>query len=215
MRTCFNFLNLKFITIFIIIIIILNIGSNYLKNNLFENSNYTNEITNTSNFIYENNLDKEENSTNLNIYEKNVDENIKKNLNEWKLEIPKLNLNATIAEGISNEILNKYIGHFEETKKENGNIVLAAHNRGYNVNYFEKIKDLEIGDIVFYTYSGIKKEYIINSKKIIKDTQLEVLEDTKDNRLTLITCVEDKPEYRRCIQAIENKKGERVGNTLK
>ena len=56
---------------------------------------------------------------------------------------------------------------------------------------------------VFYTYKGIKKKYVINSKNIIKDTQWENLKNTKDNRLTLITCVENQPEYRRCIQAIE------------
>ena len=28
--------------------------------------------------------------------------------------------------------------------------------------------------------------------------------NTKDNKLTLITCVENQPQYRRCIQAVEN-----------
>ena len=47
----------------------------------------------------------------------------------WKIEIPKINLEATIAEGTSEEIMNKYIGHFEDTEKWNGNVGLAAHNR--------------------------------------------------------------------------------------
>jgi len=29
------------------------------------------------------------------------------------------------------------------------------------------------------------------------------LKNTFDNRITLITCVEDQPEYRRCIQGTE------------
>ena len=31
--------------------------------------------------------------------------------------------------------------------------------------------------------------------------------ETKENRITLITCVENMPEYRLCIQAEEIKKG--------
>ncbi len=78
---------------------------------------------------------------------------------------------------------------------------MAAHNRGYNINYFERLKELEIGDEIIYTYNGKSLKYIVKLKTIIKDTQIEVLENTKDNILTLITCVENEPEYRRCIKA--------------
>lgn len=123
----------------------------------------------------------------------------------WKLNIPKICLEASISEGTSSEILNKYIGHFEETQKAKGNIGLAAHNRGYDVNYFERIKELEIGDEIYYTYNGKTSVYIVESKTIIKDTDWTKLENTKDNKLTLITCVENQPQYRRCVQAIERK----------
>lgn len=123
----------------------------------------------------------------------------------WKLEIPKINLDAKIVEGTTDEILNKYIGHFEETGVLNGNIALAAHNRGYDVNYFERLKELNIEDKVYYTYGDIKKEYVVYSKEIIKDTNVEVLDEYQDgkNILTLITCVENMPELRRCIRCIE------------
>ena len=65
----------------------------------------------------------------------NIVENIN---NDWKLEIPKINLEAEISEGTDIETLNRNIAHFPETVKENGNIRLAAHNRGYKVNYFER-----------------------------------------------------------------------------
>lgn len=125
--------------------------------------------------------------------------------NEWKIEIPKINLIADIAEGTTEEILNAYVGHFSETQKINGNIGLAAHNRGYKVNYFNRLKELEIDDEIIYTYSNVCKKYKVISKSIIKDTEWNFLNNTSDNRITLITCVEDKPEYRRCIQAIEEK----------
>ena len=38
---------------------------------------------------------------------------------------------------------------------------------------------------------------------IIKDTDWSKLENTQDNRITLITCVENVPDSRRCIQGIE------------
>lgn len=87
--------------------------------------------------------------------------------------------------------------------KEFGNIALAAHNRGYKVNYFQNLKKLEIGDEIYYSYKNIKRKYIVNSKAIIRDTDLQVLENTKENILTLITCLENEPQYRRCIQALE------------
>ena len=39
--------------------------------------------------------------------------------------------------------------------------------------------------------------------RIIKDTEWEYLDNTEENMLTLITCVENEPEYRRCVQAVE------------
>ena len=146
----------------------------------------------------------EENSTISNFVENEVVNNTKsENLNIWKIEIPKIELVAEISEGTTAEILNEFVGHFEETPKMDGNIGLAAHNRGYNVNYFENIKLLEVGDEIFYTYNGITKKYIVTSKEIIDESDWKKLENTEDNRLTLITCVENQPQKRRCIQAVE------------
>lgn len=156
------------------------------------------------------------NSTNginaiVNIDYKNTNENnLEENESyEWKLEIPKIELSAEIAEGTSENILNEYIGHFESTNKKDGNIALAAHNRGYKVNYFERLKELEIGDKVIYKFQGFTKIYEISSKNIIKDTNVEVLEKTDENILTFITCVENEPSLRRCLIAkeIKNKEG--------
>ena len=121
----------------------------------------------------------------------------------WQLEIPSINLKANIKNGTDAETLNKYIGHFVETQVEEGNIGLAAHNRGYEVNYFARLKELKDGDEIIYQYKNMKKIYEVTKCKIIKDTDWEILENTEDNMLTLITCVENEPEYRRCVQAEE------------
>lgn len=123
----------------------------------------------------------------------------------WRLNIPKIELIAPIFEGTTNDILNEFVGHFEETQIIDGNIGLAAHNRGYNKNYFSRLKELKEDDEIIYEYGQIKKIYEVKKNKIIKDTDWSVLENTEENRLTLITCVENEPYYRRCIIAEEKK----------
>lgn len=121
----------------------------------------------------------------------------------WQIEIPKIGLIAKIEDGTDKQTLDKSVGHFEETKVEEGNVGLAAHNRGYDVNYFARLKELEEGDEIIYQHNDFKKIYEVKKCKIITDTDWEVLENTEDNNLTLITCVENEPNYRRCIQAEE------------
>lgn len=122
----------------------------------------------------------------------------------WQIEIPKISVKAPISEGTTKEILNQYVGHFQTTSKEDGNIGLAAHNRGYEVNYFQDLKLLKEGDEIIYQHNDFRKTYEVEKIRIIKDTEWTYLEETEENQLTLITCVENQPEYRRCIQAIEN-----------
>ena len=125
-----------------------------------------------------------------------------KNVN-WKITIPQISLEAEISEGTRKEVMDKFVGHFEETTKTSGNVGLAAHNRGYPINYFADIKKLKEGDEIIYKYFEFEKTYLVTENKIIKDIDWEPLENTKENKITLITCIENEPEYRRCIQAIE------------
>ena len=121
----------------------------------------------------------------------------------WCLEIPKIGLKAKIEYGTTKEVMDKYIGHFDSTNFWNGNIGLAAHNRGYPVNYFGRLKELQIGDEINYTTIFGTRTYKVEKSIIIEDTDWSYLQETNDNRITLITCVENKPKYRRCIQGIE------------
>ena len=173
-------------------------NTSLINRKLIETRLYTNnQITDNSHGKIQKN--------NQNINEKNIRNEILKNTNKenWKLEIPKIELKAQISEGTSEDILNEYIGHFEETQKKDGNIGLAAHNRGYKVNYFNRLKELKIGDEIIYTYNGQTQSYNVIETSIIEDTNWKVLENTGDNRLTLITCVENKPNLRRCVQALK------------
>ena len=141
--------------------------------------------------------------------EKNIEEVQKEKIeeksyqNNWSIEIPEINLTAEIAEGTSAEIMNKYVGHFEDTKIEYGNIGLAAHNRGYPVNYFQDLKKLKEGNEIIYKHGDYVMTYEVKTIEIIENTDWSYLKNTEDNRITLITCVENEPKYRRCIQGVE------------
>lgn len=123
--------------------------------------------------------------------------------NNWRIIIQKINLDAPILEGTSKEVLRKGVGHFETTSKLNGNVCLAAHNRGYKYNYFQEIKNLEIGDIITYVTKNGNKEYEVIRNETIKETDLSCIENTNENIITLITCEENKRECRRCVQGKE------------
>lgn len=125
--------------------------------------------------------------------------------NNWRIFISKINLDAPILEGTSQEVLRRGVGHFTSTSKWDGNVVLAAHNRGYKYNFFQEIDRLEIGDIIEYQTEQGKKSYKVSWKEKIKETDLSCLENTKENKITLITCIENMPEYRLCVQAEEIK----------
>lgn len=135
--------------------------------------------------------------------EKIVEEKVENKDDEWYLEIPCINLKANIKEGTTKEIMEDYIGHFEETKKDIGNIGLAAHNRGYKNNYFQNLKELKQNDEIYYKYKNEKRKYVVIKNIIIKDTDWTNLEESDGNIITLITCVENQPEYRRCVQGKE------------
>lgn len=119
------------------------------------------------------------------------------------LKIEKINLNGTVKEGSTNKILRDYIGHIEETAKYDGNVGLAAHNRGNKYSYFARINELEPGDEIVYTTKYGERKYIVDTKKEILETDWSNLEGTSDNRLTLITCIKNKVNQRLCVQAVQ------------
>lgn len=119
---------------------------------------------------------------------------------DWYVEIPKIKVYAPIEEGTEDETLNRSVGHFENTSRRGGNCGLAAHNRGYRVNYFANLKDLEKGDLIYYFVDGKLYQYEVTDILIIYETDWSMLEETEDDRITLITCVENRDEYRLCVQ---------------
>lgn len=119
------------------------------------------------------------------------------------LIIDKIGLKATVKEGTSKSILNKYIGHIENTSIYDGNIGLAGHNKGYKYSYFARINELEIGDVITYKTKFYIRQYKVDNIKVILDNDWSLLENTTENKITLITCIKNKKNQRLCVQAKE------------
>ena len=206
-----KFINVLSFIISIILYLVINIllNSNILKAEKIE---FKVNFTAQENFIQNQTIDSESLANddanilneNANISDDNaIILNETNKLNNWYIQIDKIALKAPIQEGTSKEILDDYVGHFEESSKSLGNICLAAHNRGYKNNYFSRLKELQEGDEIKYIYKNIEKTYIVTKHEIIQNTDWTNLEPTEENTITLITCVENEPKYRRCIQGIE------------
>lgn len=119
------------------------------------------------------------------------------------LTIEKIGLKATIKEGSDNLVLKDYIGHIENTATYDGNVGLAAHNRGNQYSYFARINELENGDVITYQTKFFTRNYKVDNIQTILETDWSLLEDTQENKLTLITCIANKRVQRLCVQATE------------
>ena len=191
---------MKKILLHILIIIVIAIslfGTKILISFINEdNKNTSSEDVRVINDIKDNlYLATEEEKYDVNKYDENV---------VGKLKIPKLKLEAEISEGTDLEILGKYIGHFKSTPLWNGNVGLAAHNRNSNgAHYFEGIHLLEDGDEIIYDTNMGERRYKVFNKKEISETDWSLTQNTKENILTMITCISGYPEKRLCVQAKE------------
>lgn len=118
------------------------------------------------------------------------------------LRIPGIDLKVTAYDRDTYEAMKKGVGHIASTSAWDGNIGLVGHNRGSN-DYFRKLKNLELGDEITYKTKLGTREYEVTFIGRISETDWSRLQYTDDNRITLITCVEDVPDKRLCVQAVE------------
>ena len=116
------------------------------------------------------------------------------------LTIPSISLtNAPVKEGTDMETLNNYLGHFTDSAYLEGNVAIAGHNRGYEKNYFENLDKVKQGDEITYQTKYQTKKYKVSEVKTIKDKDVYVIENTPENKITLITCVKNKGNLRLCV----------------
>ena len=103
-----------------------------------------------------------------------------------KVTIPKINLNAVVVEGTGHEQLLVGPGHMTDTPApgEAGNSVITAHRD----TFFRHIYELNKGDEIEVRRNGKVFTYEVTGKKIVQPEDMSVIRQSKDKRLTLITC---------------------------
>lgn len=118
------------------------------------------------------------------------------------LKIPAIDLSVKIYEGTDSASLKKGVGHFEETSIWDGNVALAAHNRGVN-DHFGKIHTLALGDTIkLMTKLGASTYEVVSVSKV-SETDRSNLAPSPYNMITLYTCVRNESDRRWCVRAVE------------
>jgi sortase A len=103
-----------------------------------------------------------------------------------EMEVPRLGLKAIFVQGDSPRILRRAVGHIPETALpgELGNIVLTGHRD----TFFRPLRNIQLGDgIKIKTLDG-EFEYRVESTEVVSPSDLQVLQPSSGNTLTLVTC---------------------------
>lgn len=106
------------------------------------------------------------------------------------IEIPKIGLTAAIGKDISTETLKYSVGHFEGTALpgEKGNCSIAGHRSYTYSEFFNRLDELAIGDEIIVKTAGGTFKYTVYDKFVVEPSRVEVLDETEDATLTLVTC---------------------------
>jgi sortase A len=102
------------------------------------------------------------------------------------LRIPKLRLEVAVLPGTGELVLNRAVGHIEDTARpgDAGNAGIAGHRDGF----FRGLKDIAIGDAIeLETHDG-HRSYRVARTSIVPPDDVSVLEPTATHALTLVTC---------------------------
>jgi sortase A len=110
-----------------------------------------------------------------------------------RLEISRIGLNEIVVAGVGVDDLKKGPGHYPQTPLpgEAGNAAIAGHRTTYGAPFLD-IDNLQPGDeIVTTTYAG-RFVYHVTGTVVVSPSDVTVLDNTPDDRLTLTSC---DPKY--------------------
>lgn len=109
------------------------------------------------------------------------------------IEITDLKIKAPVLEGTDNEILSMGAGHFTGTGGvDHGNYCIAGHSSTIYKEYFNNLKNVKNGmELNLYDTSKNCYTYYVTESFIVDPNEVWVLDDFKDNRVTVITCTDD------------------------
>ena len=110
-----------------------------------------------------------------------------------RIEIPAIGLDKIVVEGVGRGDLRKGPGHYPDTPLpgQPGNAAIAGHRTTYGAP-FNRIDELGDGDEIIVTTPQGRFVYEFAAQEIVDPSEVSVLEDKGDDRLTLTSC---HPKY--------------------
>jgi sortase A len=105
------------------------------------------------------------------------------------LVIPKIGVDKYVVDGVSTSQLRQGPGHYPGTPSpgQPGNAGIAGHRTTYGAPFY-RLNELQPGDAIVVTTRAGEFHYAVADSKVVKPTDVSVLDPTPDNRLTLTTC---------------------------
>jgi sortase A len=103
-----------------------------------------------------------------------------------EMEVPRLGLKAIFVQGDSPRILRHAVGHISETALpgESGNVVLTGHRD----SFFRSLRSIQPGDAITIKTLNGEFEYQVESTEVVLPSDVQVLQPSSENTLTLVTC---------------------------
>ena len=103
-----------------------------------------------------------------------------------EIDIPRLELKIAVVQGESSKILRRAVGHLPATALpgEPGNVALAGHRD----TFFRPLRNIQVGDAIAIVTPDGEFEYQVESTEVVSPDDVQVLQSTGENTLTLITC---------------------------
>lgn len=103
-----------------------------------------------------------------------------------RIEIGAVGLTAMVLEGTDEGTLRRAVGHIRGTPLpgQRGNVALAGHRD----TFFRGLRKIRVNDEITLTTLSGSYRYRVDSTKVVKPEETEVLEDNGDDILTLVTC---------------------------
>ena len=103
-----------------------------------------------------------------------------------RIEIPRLSLSTVVVEGIEKRALRRAVGHIPGTALpgQAGNVGIAGHRD----TFFRSLKDIQVDDMIVVSTRWGEYRYRVVSSRVVGPHEVEVLDPTSDEVLTLVTC---------------------------
>ena len=103
-----------------------------------------------------------------------------------ELQLPRLEWSAIVVQGDSDDVLRRAAGHVPGTALpgQTGNVAIAGHRD----TVFRALRDVRVGDTITLRTPDGNEIYRVNSTEVVPPTDMDVLQSTGKNELTLITC---------------------------